>query len=145
MTGRDKQIDDMLDREAIRDLPVRYCHFVRQKNVKAVLDLFSENAVFDVAVGADDFIADGAHTGKATIEKVFSTGLDKIDPWPFVHNHVIDLQGNDRAKGWVYAEIRIGTEKMRAAQIVVYEDDYVKENGRWKFHKRALTLTPIPV
>jgi hypothetical protein len=37
-----------------------------------------------------------------------------------------------------------GGPKLRTASIVVYEDDYVKENGRWRFQKRALGLTEIP-
>lgn len=143
MTERDKRIDEMLDREAIRDLPVRYCHYVRQKDVEAVLDLFSDNCVFDVGDGGGDLIGKAKHSGKDVMRTFFSEGFVRVDPWPFVHNHVVNLTGPDRAKGWVYMEMR-GGPKLRTASIVVYEDDYVKENGRWRFQKRALTLTGIP-
>ena len=40
-SDRDRAIDDLLDREAIRELPVRYCHCVRTRNLEAMLDLFA--------------------------------------------------------------------------------------------------------
>ena len=34
-------------------------------------------------------------------------GLDEMKPRPFIHNHVIDLQGADKAKGTCYVEVRL--------------------------------------
>ena len=56
---------------------------------------------------------------------------------------LIDLQGPDKATGFVYAEFRSGTQGLRMTHVGVYEDTYVKESGRWKFKQRKLTSTPI--
>ena len=43
---REQQIDEMLDREAIRDLAVRYCHHIWRDEVDAVGTLFTADGVF---------------------------------------------------------------------------------------------------
>ena len=143
---RERQISDMLDREAIRELPVRYCHYVRTRNLERMLDLFAEDGGFEM----DENVTGKAGTGGtwyggAALAEVFRAGFARSDPWPFVHNHVIELEGPDRATGFVYAEVRKGDQQMRLVQIVVYEDDYVREKGRWKFARRKLNSTPVPV
>lgn len=143
-TDRDQALSDLLDREAIRELPVRYCHYVRTRDL-AMVDLFADDGGFDMpssVTGRAD--VGGVWRGKAALTEVFKAGFERSDPWPFVHNHVVNLEGPDTASGFVYAEIRKGNENMRLVQIVVYEDHYVKERGRWKFKLRKLTSQPVP-
>jgi hypothetical protein len=144
--GREQQVSDMLDREAIRELPVRYCHYVRTRSLEPMLDLFADDGGFEMPASvASQAVESGVFRGKQQLAEVFQAGFQRSDPWPFVHNHVVDLQGPDRATGFVYAEIRMGTQRMRTVQIVVYEDEYVKVDGRWKFRLRKLNGTPVPV
>ena len=37
-------VQGMLDREAIRDLPVRYCHCVWKNDVEGIVNLFTQRA-----------------------------------------------------------------------------------------------------
>jgi hypothetical protein len=56
----------------------------------------------------------------------------------FIHNHVIQLRG-DRGSGFAYLEakpIYKGESFLVAAR---YDDEYVKQNGQWKFKKMSLT------
>jgi hypothetical protein len=138
---RDRQIDELIDREAIRQLPARYCHFVRTRNIEAIIDLYAEDGVFDMPANMAE---GGVRSGKAAIEETFRRGLVELDPWPFTHNHVIDLLDASRASGFVYVEFRLGTQNYRTTHIGVYEDAYVKEDGRWKFQSRKLTSVVVP-
>lgn len=35
-------VQEMLDREATRDLPVRYCHYVWKNDVEGIVNLFTD-------------------------------------------------------------------------------------------------------
>jgi len=142
----DTQIDEMLAREAIRDLPILYCHYVRTGNLKAMMDLFSDEpeAVMPQEVGMGRMPFGGSFKGRAKLEELLTAAFKNTKPFPFVHNHVIDVQLPDKGTGWVYSEIRDEHDNLRTAQIVIYEDDYIKENGKWKFKRRKLNSQPIP-
>lgn len=135
-----EELQRLSDREAIRQLPILYCHYVRTRNLDAVVNLYARDGVFELS-GGDG--SSGVHKGHPAIRETFVLAFDRMDPWPFTHNHVIELAGGERAKGFVYAEIRSGTDKHRLAYLGVYEDAYVKEKGEWKFQSRKLTLTPV--
>ena len=85
----------------------------------------------------------GVRAGREAIEQTFRDNLDRMDPWPFTHNHVVDFEGPDRARGFVYTEFRLGSEAMRVAFVGVYEDVYVRVDDGWKFQSRTLTATPV--
>jgi hypothetical protein len=141
----EQQLASLLDREAIRELPRLYCHYVRTRALNPMLELFSDDGGFEMpSPGSHAPLAGGVWTGRAALAEVFQAGFVRSDPYPFVHNHIVDLTGPETATGFVYAEVRMGNQNMRAALVVVYEDEYVKERGRWKFRFRKLNLTPIP-
>ena len=65
----------MEDREAIRELPLKYCHLVWKKDVPAIVNLFTEDGEFD-AGGA---VAPAK--GRAGLLKAYNEGLG-LDPRP---------------------------------------------------------------
>jgi hypothetical protein len=141
----EQQLANLLDREAIRELPRLYCHYVRTRALHPMLELFADDGGFEMpSPGTPGSMAGGVWTGREALAAVFQAGFVRSDPYPFVHNHIVTLLGPDTASGFVYAEVRMGSQNMRAALVVVYEDAYVKERGRWKFRFRKLNLTPIP-
>ncbi len=102
------QVREMADREAIRDLPLKYCHYVWKKEVPAIVNLFT---------------ADG-----------------DLDPHPFIHNHVVELQGNDRATGTCYVEIRGTRDGKSMIAAGYYDDEYAKVSDEWKFRSRKVHM-----
>jgi hypothetical protein len=79
------RLQELEDREAIRELPLKYCDLVCKKDVPSIVNLFTEDGEFD---------AGGAVTpakGRAELLKAYNEGLG-LDPRPYIHNHVFEFQ-----------------------------------------------------
>lgn len=128
------KLQELLDREAIRDLPARYCHCVWQQDVPAIVSLFTEDG--SIALGTGE----PPPRGHSELRKMYEQALNDLAPRPFIHNHVVELQGPDRAIGTCYVEISgvRNDESMVAAGY--YNDVYRKVGGEWKFQSRDVTL-----
>ena len=126
-------VQDLLDREAIRDLPVRYCHYVWTNDVEGMMGLFTEDGLLSTASDSDDQVRDIAG---AEALRAFYVGLEAIKPRPYIHNHVVDLLGDGHAKGTCYVELRLATKAMEPLGTGYYDDEYVKVDGAWKFKAR---------
>ena len=130
------EVQRLRNRAEIADLRFAYHAAVNEKRPEAIAPLFARDASLD-------FGALGRAAGRAEIDAFFTATLS--DPAAFVtqfiHNHVIEIDGPDRATGTSYLEARPvhqGESYMVAAR---YEDEYVREDGRWRF--RSMTLVPI--
>lgn len=113
-----QQIAEMLDREAIRQLAIAYARFARTRDVGGIVGLYAKDAVFDALRPA---------------------------PWPSIHGHCFEMLASNRAEGSVYIELGKGGEGHRASHIACFRDDYVKEEGVWKFRSRRLYSVPLPM
>lgn len=111
-----QQVAGMLDREAIRQLPIAHAHFVRARDVEGMVSLYAKDAVLEVP---------------------------GMEPWPLIHGHYFEMRGSDRAEGFVYIEFRMAGGGLQASHVGCYRDDYVKEDGVWKFRSRRLCAMPI--
>jgi hypothetical protein len=116
-------VQQLRDREAIRDLRYRYHEYVNEGKFAEIPGLFAADGELDFA-----------HLGKAN-------GHNEIPriTWvkQFIHNHTIELDG-DRGRGFSYLEakpIYNGEAFLVAAR---YDDEYVRQNGQWKFKKMSL-------
>lgn len=145
MTELEAQVAGLRDREAIRGLPIAYCHYVWKADAEALAGLFTKRGRLEVP---DGFAPNGEVVGAEALLAFYRLGVAGlvagIDPRPFVHNHHLELLGEDLARGYVYAEIRNGHQAFRVTQMVVYEDTYAREDGVWKFAERKLELTQVP-
>jgi SnoaL-like domain len=135
------QMDGLLDREAIRQLPAIYCHYVRTKNIDGIVSLFTADGEL---ILSGNIGQGGGAKGTEALKAFYEKSIAGADPWPFTHNHYIEMLGGGKAKGYVYVEIRYGSQNFRTTVIGVYEDQYVKEGGVWKIQSRKFTGTPVP-
>jgi hypothetical protein len=136
------KVSELNEREAIRDLRMRYHECINDGKVAEIPDLFSED-------GELEFGHLGTAKGRDQIREFFSglgsrrsengqprRGLYRVRQ--FIHNHVIHIHG-DRADGFAYLEAKPvynGESYVVAAR---YNDEYVKRDGQWKFSKMSLT------
>jgi ketosteroid isomerase-like protein len=125
-------VQDLLDREAIRDLPRRYCHYVWTNDVEGMLSIFTAEGMLSTRGGAGD----AAQEIKGAALRDFYAGLDRFKPRPYIHNHVVELLGPDTAKGTCYVELRRETRAMDWIGTGFYDDEYVRQDGAWKFKAR---------
>jgi SnoaL-like domain len=132
MKEDDEVLRELADREAIRDLQVRYCDYMWQKDVKGLLSLFTEDAVY-VIKGVE---VEAVSRGIASIKRMHEKALSKTTPRLFVHNQVVDLLGKDRATSRCAVEVHNQGLTIEWLGIGYFEDQYVKVDNRWKFSVR---------
>lgn len=134
MSDLEATLSGLLDREAIRDLPLRYCDCVWRHDVAGIVDLFAPDGAFIVA-GADGEIS---ARGRDALLEFYAKGLD-LSPRPYIHNHVIEQRSAERATGRCYLDLRSAKNDMEWLGAGYYADEYVKLAGEWKFASRHFT------
>jgi hypothetical protein len=135
---------ELADREGIRELPLKYCDCVWRNDMTGIVDLFANNGEF-ITKG---FKREHRASGREALLKLYG-GLTQgaLTPRPYIHNHVIDLQGNGHATGRCYVELRNLKKNLEWVSSGYYEDEYVKNGDEWKFKSRTfhpvhMTVTP---
>lgn len=121
----------LADMEAIRDLARRYADCVWRRDVVAAVGLFAEDGVMEIGDAP-------AIVGRAALLEAYQAMLT-TDLQPFVHNHVIELDG-DRAVGRCYLDLRATRDGVSMMGSGHYEDVYVRGIDGWKFRSRKLTM-----
>ncbi len=128
------KVQELRDRNEIQNLRFSYHIAVNEKKPEMIPDLFAE-------AGEIDFAHLGKAQGKAKVAEFYRQALSELVPFvkQFIHNHVITITG-DTGSGISYLEAKPifnGESFLVAAK---FDDEYVKENGKWKFRK--MTLIP---
>ncbi len=126
-------VRDLADREAIRDLVLRYAHYVWEKDVAAIVGLFTDDGEMDT--GDSPTIK-----GKEALLEAYQRTLAGGEFQPFVHNHVIDLRG-DAATGTCYLDLRASVDGRSMIGSGQYRDRYDRVGDQWKFSSRRLTMS----
>jgi SnoaL-like domain len=138
MANQETQLQALLDREAIRDLPLRYCDCVWRDDVDGLVKLFAKDGAFTMTHLSK---AAGAK-GHPALRKFYREGFG-IGPRPYIHNHVISLDGTNRASGRCYLALHSIKHDMQFIGAGYYADDYVKIKNEWKFLRRQFTALRI--
>ena len=131
MANRDDQLEALLDREAIRELPVQYCDHVWQNDLDSLLKMFAKDGEFIIEIK-------GKRTGAKglpAMRKMYRQGL-AIGPRPYIHNHVVLMDDATHARGRCYLALHSIKLNMQFIGAGYYNDSYVKVKGQWKFQKR---------
>jgi ketosteroid isomerase-like protein len=139
MATSEAAIAALLDREEIRSLALRYCHYVWEGDADAYASLFTEDAeITERGCGIDMTI-----TGVAAIRSLIVDAASNRKPRPLLHNHVIDLRSDTHATGSSHVEVLDGTVDYAKSSTAYYRDEYVKVDGQWRFRRRDLTFVAI--
>jgi SnoaL-like protein len=131
----EQAVTDLADRDAVRELPIRYCDCVWRDDVTGIVDLFADDGAFITKGRKREHRA----VGRDALLKLYGGGLTNGDmtPRPYIHNHVIDIKGSSQATGRCYVEIRDAKKNFQWGGSGFYEDEYVKLGDRWKFKSRT--------
>ena len=126
-------VRELRDRELIKELTHQYAHCVRQNDIEGVVHLFAED-------GAMEMDPTTIITGRAELRKFYTEALPQLGiPYDFLHNHVIQLQG-DRATGVCSLEVRGVHAGKSVTGAGHYDDEFVRVGEEWKFQRRQITL-----
>jgi len=130
--GLEEIVRELADKESIRDLARRYAHCVWQRDADGAADLFAEDGVMDT--GESDPLE-----GREAILTTYRATFAAAEFRPFVHNHVVELDG-DRASGTCYLDLRAMAGETPMTGYGYYDDEYVRVGGEWKFKRRKLNM-----
>ena len=125
---------ELADREAIRELPVKYCDCVWRNDVNGIVGLFADDGAFITKGRKREHRAEGRD---ALLKLYGGLTAGEMTPRPYIHNHVIELKSDGRASGRCYVEIRDAKKNFEWGGSGFYEDDYVKLGDGWKFKSRT--------
>lgn len=116
---------------AIANLLSDYCWYVDRLDVEAVLDLFSDDAAFDLGQGR-------VYVGRAGLRELYR----RLDVYAATSHHItnprIDVEGDRaRARSGIYAH-HVRHDGTTMTLWGVYLDELVSVDGTWLVERRAL-------
>ena len=127
-------LDELLAREAIRDLVARYNANGDSGRFDAVLALFADDAVLE---------AEGvSYAGKDRIREMFTTAAAAFSGAGgslrhFTSTHQIDVTSASTAVGRAYYAVLMGPGLDHWGR---YLDDYVRVDDTWRFARRRVLV-----
>jgi uncharacterized protein (TIGR02246 family) len=121
------------DKEEIQNLLLDYGRSLDNRDFAAYSALFAKDGVW---IGGFGTVA-GPGMIKAFMEKAMGTQPNTAKNYHLLSNFVITVNG-DTATAWSrWAFVVPGPQGATIAQAGRYDDELVRENGRWKFKKRV--------
>jgi uncharacterized protein (TIGR02246 family) len=139
METTDELVREVAAREAIRDLSARYCDCIWRHDLDGLVSLFTEDGTFVV----EGLEVEAISRGRAQLRKVYEKAIAEMNPRLFIHSHVVELLGGNRATGRCYAEVYSAKLGMQRVGLGYYEDEYAKVGEKWKFASRRYFLDAI--
>lgn len=127
------KVQELSDQEAIRTLRYRYHECINERKLAEIVDLFTED-------GELNFGYLGKAKGRAELTTFFVESVPRLLEFvkQFIHNHVVQVHG-DKATGLSYLEAKSVSKGESYLVAARYDDEYVKQNGQWKFTRMNLT------
>lgn len=131
----EQRIQELEDRDQIKELTARYCWHVARGEGEAVAALFTDDGALEVSDGSFRPVR-----GRDALLKFYRAAVHEPElAIPFIQNHIIEVHG-DEARGTCGIEARFarGGESVTAAGY--YEDRYRREKAGWHFVERKITF-----
>jgi hypothetical protein len=133
----DTTLASVASRLDIIELTARYAYLLDTNQIDALLDLWTDDdPTFDI----EEFGL-GKAIGKDKIRQYLEVAIygQNENLCHLTTNHVINELSESKASGtchvYALADVRVGGNSAASA---FYRDDYVHENGRWKFSYRKV-------
>ncbi len=134
MPGADSEtLQELLDREKIRELTYRYGLAIEQQDEEEMANLFTEEGTADFSS-----LGWGVIRGQLALREFYRSTW-QLEVKPFFSNHIIEIAG-DRATGTCSLEnraTRAGQSMIGAGRL---HDRYEKVRGKWKFVSRRVEM-----
>jgi ketosteroid isomerase-like protein len=132
-----RRLGELEDRAALKALVDTFSILADQKDVQAQTLLFTEDATTETWRG-DARVSE--LRGRAAMGAAFGAFLANFQTvYHFNGQQTLTLDG-DRATGTSYCLVTLigdeGGRRMQTTIGVIYNDDYVRENGRWLIARR---------
>lgn len=134
----DELLAELLDREAIRELPARYCDCVWRGDIDALVQLFTEDGAFVIKTVEGETRVEG----REALKEFYRVGL-KHQQRPLIHNVVVELAAKGRASGRAYVDLRSAKHNFELMGVGHYADEYRKLRGKWLFQTRCFTAVRV--
>jgi hypothetical protein len=128
MSEESRLIAELVARDQIRRLPLRYAQSIERRDVDAMASLFVPHARFGR-------YGEGAAAVKRLMGDTMTTNVFAVI---LVANHLIELDDEGHAHGEVWAHcFAHNRDDGFIEQLVKYEDRYERYDGEWLFlHRR---------
>jgi hypothetical protein len=123
----------LLDREAIKELRVKYCLCLDTKNMDGLKELFHRDIVLQFG---DQEVQKGVEKAITFLEGKFKIYKFLVH---FIHNQIIEINGNE-AKGTCYLESYLEKDGEELICTGYYDDRFIKKNGQWLFSSRKFNV-----
>jgi len=125
----EQRVRRLEDRFAINDLVVQYATLLDDAQWEALGELFAMDGVFASP--------NSTTTGRAAIIENFKV---KHAPFPATlhdpHGIAVEFDDDDHARGTVIGYAELASADAAIVTSIRYQDDYVREDGRWRFATR---------
>ena len=130
------QLQEFLDREAIRDLVWRYCRAVDRRDFSALRELYHPDAL-------DEHGGMFQGPAQAFVDKLPEIMAAMEVVWHMTGNMLIEVRG-DEAEGeiytWSYHRADLGSGPQDLIVGGRYLDRYRRQDGQWKFQHRKIVM-----
>jgi hypothetical protein len=138
-TSLEERMQELIDREEIRELAARYAQRVSHR--QSMADLFTDDGAFVVHMPNQPV---QVARGREQLEKAFAAAAaSPALNMPAVHNHVISVSGNEAVgTSWIELYTLDGDERSFAG-CGYYEDRLRRDNGRWRFVVREAKVLVV--
>lgn len=128
-----RRVQELEDREAIFDLAKDYCNAVDDRDAEKYGNLMAKDVVLIQYGGTN--LRVGREVARDWMAWRFTQwGVTRHYPL----NHLVTLTGPDTAVGIVNGWAEMAMDGKMYVTSVRYADDYIREDGSWRFAKRDM-------
>lgn len=129
---------ELADRMALKNLVDTFSNLADTKEVDAQVQLFTDSAEVVSYHGTQET---SRLKGRKELAERFGAFLDRFDVVYHINGQQVVKLDGDKATGIAYCQVvLIGMEndrKIMTTQGVRYEDEYVRQDGKWLISKRT--------